>query len=291
MPRISSPKISDDAWWDAFEGGKEVGFEGLKLAIEVVAKDYAFLAAVGHEIYGMAMEEYGEITQKVVHNPILTRGYGIEPNDSYFTEKFLRRRSRKTMTGAAISGVGVGLSAVTSVNVLGIVRHANAEASSIGHMASLISLAKKHKKSKTVERWLRVAMLAKGMKIFGRAGNIAADAIPVPFVGGGIGAFISVYNIGRQAALQGVMSRVAMEIHARAHREVVLTRMLVRTDRVQQGGFSRNTFYGNAGPASSVIYSLLHRYNALRALGAYDVPSFILETAGWMVVYDKLMST
>ena len=63
MPRISSPKISDDAWWDAFEGGAEFGFEGLKIAIEAVAKDYAFLAGVGHEACGIALEEHGAASQ------------------------------------------------------------------------------------------------------------------------------------------------------------------------------------------------------------------------------------
>ena len=65
----------------------------------------------------------------------------------------------------------------------------------------------------------------------------------------------------------------------------------LRADRAQQGDVSRNRFYGNAGLVSSIIYSLLHRYNVFRVLGAHDAHAIIPHTAGWMVVYDKLMAT
>lgn len=202
---------------------------------------------------------------------------GFDDAASPRSSNYMSNTTYKKIGSAAIGTAGTLASTATVVDVGGLLQHSNATGSTLMHLKMLHEIAKRHRKSQTIQYWLEVCMKCKIMKASVRGGQLVTAAIPVGPVGIASNVVAGLAKVGIAATMTGAVNRVAMELHWRANVEM----------RVGSG------IGGSAqkpnGPASAVYFEIFRRRGATRIFGQYDVPALISEAGGWIPLRDKLL--
>ncbi|WP_310621185.1 hypothetical protein [Flexibacterium corallicola] len=200
--------------------------------------------------------------------------------DSPKTAQYKVSRSRLGIFSSGVSTISHVSSQVTQVDLAGVITSINATGSTAAHMKMLRDIARKYPKSKTIQDWIQVCMVAKAAKAAGRTTDLIGAAVPIGLVGTVTGGISLAMGMGLRLGYGTVISRTAMELHWRAYLEMRLGSLLHRNGKALNKP---------NGPASAVIFELLKRRGATRFLGQYDTAAIISEPAGWETVKDKLL--
>lgn len=214
---------------------------------------------------------------KAPPNPLFVT-HGFTDGASPKTLKYLGNRTRKKFGSKAISKAGSLTSAITQVDVAGVLRHANATGSTLAHMKMLHDIAKKYPGSELIQGWIKTCILAKSCKAGIRGTELVGAAVPVGAVGITTSIAAAIARKGVKLKLSTIVSRTCMEIHWRANVEMRLSGI---------GGGKLTT--KPIGPASAVMFELFRRRGATRVFGQYNAPLLISESGGWNALKDKLM--
>ncbi|MBB5017125.1 hypothetical protein HNQ59_000387 [Chitinivorax tropicus] len=214
------------------------------------------------------------------------------------TKDYLKSRIHKQVFSGAVGTASTALSAVSVVDIAGVVNHTGALASTGAHLVKLHAIAKRYRSSKTIADWLALVIKLKAMKVgmrgiqlgssflgavgagLGEAGGAAATGLSG--ASAALGGLAGIGKIGYANSLPYVVGALSMEIHWRAHQEQVLLCGLKQLN-------------GGTGPATQIIQELFTRRHlskfAPRKLGGgeYNSLQIIREPGGWACIHDKLM--
>lgn len=255
-------------------GGKEETFwgviEGTTAIIDEVFDTPLGLVVGGVRlIYDAVQSRRGE--PSAVPNPWFVWN-GHDDNPTWYTRQYMKHREYKGLASGAIGLAGAGATAVTFVDVGGIVQHGNAIGSTAAHLVRFRAIASAHKESRTISNWLGVVMKMKAMKAGIRGTGLIGSAIPVPAMGAVTGVLAAAGKIGAKLTMTKVCLATSADLHWRAYQELQL---------------SRN--FGGTGPALKIVRELFTRRGATRIFGQYNVEQIVREPNGWLAINDKLM--
>lgn len=239
--------------------------------------------ATGSCIAGVVAGGLQTLTDTIKHN----QGSGLTPNpwfvfnghdeaESPYTRKYLRNRGRKGIAGGLFGMAGAGGSAVTQVDVAGILQHGNAVGSTSAHLVKLYNMSKSYKQSQTLSGWFDLLIKMKSVKAGVRGTQLVGSSIPVTGVSIATGIAAAAGKLGIKLHYTNTCLITAADLHWRAYQEQAIS-----------GGLLGKT--GKVGPASNMIYELFTRRGVTRVFGKYDVDKLIKEPAGWMAISDKLL--
>jgi hypothetical protein len=249
---------------------------GAGMGFHSVATQFAHLPGMGVDQISSIIDLFTGKTSDIP-NPYFYL-HGHDEVDSPYTSKYFHRRHLKSYGGTAFSLVGTAISPLTTgVNPMGIARHASSEVATGIHLYNFYQIAKAHKQSETLSRWLDLVIKMKAIKAATQGVQIAANSLPgYTYAGAGVaaaclGSGVSITQKIAAKTLGGSVTMVSMELHWRAFQE----------QAILAGSGS--------GPASRIVKELMSRRHYKLLGGSYDWRAFVKEPQGWAVFYDKLM--
>ena len=193
------------------------------------------------------------------------------------TQKYFRYRSRLNLFSSGTNAVSVLSGVALQVDAVGIATHTSAVGSTSAHLAKLHAIAQSHKKSDTIQKWIKAVEKAKFAKLAIRSTELAGAAIPIGAVGLSTSIAATLAKAGVKLTMATLIGRVAQEIHWRAFQEVAISKIAGGTASKPQG------------PASAVMHEIFTKRGLTRVFGTHDVGAIISEPAGYMALNDKLM--
>lgn len=254
-----------------------------KIAEEQTGIPVGSLIDAGYDLQDI-LSNLNNAKDGILPNPVmLQNGLGDDGVPSPYTLKYLHKRKLKKYGSIAVTLAGKGFSiaqdaagfGVGGIDIMGLVKHGTAEASTLAHLYRLRELGKRHRSSITISAYIDAVIKVKSAKAGVRGGHIAAAAIPNTIASSVVGAAASAAGAIAASSLDGLITKTACEIHWRAYREL-------KVGAIGGAGF---------GPASKIVQEI---FNHIRNHGdsAYipreKVRGLISEPGGWVAVKDKL---
>lgn len=259
---------------------------------------------LGHDAVCNIVEWAGNRkAQELPANPLLDPVYAVS-SENIKTAAYFKKRMVKKIAGSAVSFTGGILSGATHINTFGAARHGRSDAKTIAHLIRLKAMLKKYQADGlTMEYKLcKLIIDCKKLKIESQSAALAADCIPgnvITSAATTVASFAHGQSLALRLSNMSIhIEKVAKILHYRAVQE-----MNVDYGLANLFGDEVTNEYETGTPALDMVRELfaqiaqIEKERVIINLGGhklkfggehYRADKLMRESAGWLVIVDKL---